>query len=158
VYPLEAHKINGKGRKWADQGLLINHYSRSLEKYSLKSKTWKTATGESKIGETSEQAAKSYDIPKFLSRNVGWFYDPIALRYSCQLRELLRNMTNESVYLRPGNFWYKNPEFGKEINDPDKRGRYGRPNAVGFKYIDKNQYHYHGSVQGKNLDLKDKKH
>lgn len=139
----ENMRLSGYKKKWLNL-FLINHYSRSLEKYSLKQKTWKTATGESKPGESSEQAAKSYDIPKFLARNVGWQHDPIALQYSCQLRDKLREMTNETVYLRPGTIWYRNPEFGKEITDPDKRGRYGRPNAPGFKYGQKNPYHYHG--------------
>ena len=142
----ESWFLAGKGKKWYD-GFIINHYSRSIEKYSIKAKTWKTATGEAKVGETAEQAAKSYDIPKFLSRNVGWLYDPIALRYSCQLREHLRNRTGEETYLRPGTGWYRNPEFGRPITDPDKRGRYGRPNPDGFKYGVKNPYHYHGGMQ-----------
>jgi hypothetical protein len=139
----EHWRLSGHKRKWVE-AFVINHYSRSIEKYSLKQKTWRTATGESKAGETSEQAAKSYDIPKFLSRNVGWQLDTTALRFSCQLRETLQKMTNESVYFRPGTQWYRNPEFGREITDPDKRGRYGRPNAPGFKYSNPNPYHYHG--------------
>lgn len=131
--------------RWRD-GLAINHYSRSLEKYAIKGKTWKTATGEvfQKRGETSHSAAKSYDIPKFLARNLGWYSDNRAVKYGCQLRELLRNMTGEPVYLRPGGMWYRNAEFGKEVLDPDKRGRYGRPNKPGYKYSDGNAFHYHG--------------
>jgi Glycosyltransferase family 92 len=148
----EAWRVMGKGKKWIDR-IAINHYSRSIEKYSIKSKTWKTATGEAKIGENSEQAAKSYDIPKFLSRNVGWYYDDSALRYSCQVRGILRNMTGEDVYLRPGLFWYRNPEFAREIVDPDKRGRYGRHNPAGFKFVDGNPYHFHGrGYVGKGAD------
>jgi len=142
----EHWRLAGKGKRWLDV-FIINHYSRSLEKYGIKAKTWKTSTGEAKSGESSESAAKSYDIPKFLSRNVGWFHDPIALRYSCQLREQLKNMTGESIYLRPGTMWYRNPEFGKHLSDPDKRGRYGRPNPEGFKYAVKNEYHYHGGLR-----------
>lgn len=142
----ESSRLSGKGHKWMD-AFIINHYSRSLEKYSIKSKTWKTATGESKTGETAGQAASSYDIPKFLSRNVGWRYDPIALRYSCQLRDQLAVMTGETPYLRPGTIWYRNPEFGKVVSDPDKRGRYGRPNPDGFRFNVKNRYHYHGVEQ-----------
>lgn len=144
----ESIRLKGKGKKWSDS-FIINHYSRSIEKYAIKSKTWKTATGEAKAGETAEQAAKAYDIPKFLSRNVGWQHDPVALRYSCQLRELLRNVTNEAFYLRLGTSWYRNPEFGKHISDPDKRGRYGRPNPEGFHYKVPNPYHYTGVEQGK---------
>lgn len=143
---VEIERLRGTTRKWLDS-LLINHYARSLEKYSLKAKTWKTATGEAKQGESSEQAASGYDIPKFLARNVGWYPDNIALRYSCQLREQLKHMTGEDLYMRPGTQWYRNPEFGKEISDPDKRGRYGRPNAPGFKWSETNPYHYHGHQQ-----------
>jgi hypothetical protein len=67
----EGWRVNGKGKPWINS-LDIFHYSRSLEKYALKQKTWKTSTGEVKAGETSEQAAKSYDIAKFLQRSVGW--------------------------------------------------------------------------------------
>jgi hypothetical protein len=67
-----------------------------------------------------------------------------------QLREHLANITG-GVYLRPGFMWYRNPEFAKPIHDPDKRGRYGRPNADGFKFGVKNRYHYHGGKQGEVL-------
>lgn len=142
-YGNEAWRVNGKGKPWYDK-LYVNHYSRSLEKYAIKSKTWKTATGEVREGESQEQATKSYDIPKFLARNLGWYFDDTALRYSCQLRHTLANMTGDEIYLRPGLFWYRNAEFGKEVNDPDKRGRYGRQNAEGFKFVDGNMFHYHG--------------
>lgn len=121
----ETWQLNGKGKPYFDF-LEIYHYSRSIEKYAIKSKTWRTATGEVKQGETAAQAAKSYDIPKFLSRNVGWSLDrKAALRYGCQLRLHLMHRTNEWPYLRPGDSWYRNAEFGKNVNDPDKRGRYG---------------------------------
>lgn len=142
-----AHIVSGKGKKWIDT-LTINHYSRSLEKYALKQKTWKTSSGEAKPGETAEQAASSYDIPKFLARSVGFHYDDTALRYSCQLRDVLAKMTGEKIYLRPGSFWYKNPEYGKTITDPDKRGRYGRENAPGFRYSESNPNNYHGGMHG----------
>jgi hypothetical protein len=149
----EGWRVSGAGKKWMD-GLYINHYSRSLEKFALKQKTWKTSSGEVRSGEDHAKAASSYDLPKFFSRSLGWYHDATALRYSCQLREHLSNMTQESPYLRPGSFWYRNPEFGKYISDPDKRGRYGRPNAPGFKYIEKNSYNYHGGVHGdKSVDL-----
>ena len=53
-------------------------------------------------------------------------------------------MTGESVYLRPGTFWYRNAEFGKHVSDPEKRGRYGRPNPPDYKFSDGNIFHYHG--------------
>lgn len=155
-YGEEAVRVNGKGKKWMDP-MYINHYARSLEKYAIKGKTWKTATGEIQKGESAEAAAKSYDIPKFLARNTGWYYDATALRYSCQLRDTLRNMTGENVYLRPGNIWYRNPEFGKDIIDPDKRGRYGRANAPGFKFEDGNMFHYHGKKYSGILDVEQHK-
>lgn len=40
---------------------------------------------------------------------------------------------------------YRNAEFGQPVGDPDKRGRYGRPNPPGFKVAEKNPYHYHGA-------------
>ena len=123
----------------------IFHYSRSLEKYALKQKTWRTSTGEAKQGQSDEQAARSYDIAGFLQRSVGWTHESTALRYSCQVREVLKNITGEKLFLRHGDFWYRNPEFGKDVSDPDKRGRYGRPNPDGFKYNEFNPYHYFGN-------------
>lgn len=146
-YDEEGWRISGKGKKWIDS-LSINHYSRSLEKFALKQKTWKTSSGEVLPGQTAESAASSYDIPKFLARSVGSHHDNVALRYSCQLRELLKKMTGETEYLRPGSFWYKNPEYGKTISDPDKRGRYGRANPPGFKYSESNPNNYHGGIHG----------
>jgi hypothetical protein len=72
----------------------------------------------------------------FLARNTGWYFDNRALQHSCQLRDVLINMTKEQIYYRPGNFWYRNAEFGRDVSDPAKRGRYGRPNAPGFKFKD----------------------
>lgn len=139
---VERARLNGYKRKWLDL-FVINHYSRSLEKFGLKSKTWQTATGEVKEGETGEHAAKGYDIAKFLSRSTGWQPDSTALRYSCQVREVLAKMTNSTgPYLRPGTQWYRNPEYGKPVSDPDKRGRYGRPSPEGFRVAEKNPYHY----------------
>lgn len=125
-------------------GMMINHYARSLEKYALKAKTWRTATGETKIGETAKDASKNYDLSKFFQRTLGWYHDPTALRYSCQLRKLIADMSGTSPYYRPGTQWYRNPEFGRRVNDPDKRGRYGRPSPDGFRFHDGNPYHYSG--------------
>jgi hypothetical protein len=162
-----------KGKPYLDY-FDINHYSRSLEKYALKGKTWRTSTGEVKAGENMHDVAKSYDIPKFLHRSAGWHYDSTAVRYGCQLREQLKIMTGNSTYLRPGDCWYRNPEFGKPIDDPDKRGRYGkasrfftktglmdnsmfvlllagRHNPPGFLIHDPNPTHYFG---GQAFDIK----
>lgn len=40
-----------------------------------------------------------------------------AIRYGCQLREILKQKTGEDVYLRPGPYWYRNVAFGKGIYD-----------------------------------------
>ena len=162
----EHWRVTGKGKPWIAKGV-INHYSRSLEKFTLKAKTWRTSTGEIQINQTAEQAAKGYDIGKFYARSVGWFHDDSALLFTCQVRDLLQvltdscvlayhttylfviqEMTNQTVYIRPGKNWYRNLEFGKEVWDPDKRGRYGRAAPAGFKWNENNKYHYHGSKQG----------
>ena len=45
-YNNEAWRVNGKGKKWLEGVVYIHHYSRSIEKYSLKQKTWRTSSGE----------------------------------------------------------------------------------------------------------------
>ena len=89
-------------------------YARSLEKYSLKQKTWNTAGSD-----------RNYDVYNFLDRTSGFTFDNSAVVWGCSLRETLRNRTKEQDYIRPGDFWYRNPEFGKTVSDPNKRGRYG---------------------------------
>ena len=97
----EIARLNGgRGRPYFEY-FEIFHYSRSLEKFAIKGRTWKTASGEVRPGESDAQAAKSYDIPKFLSRNVGWFHDNSAVRFGCQLREHIKKVSNVSTaYLR----------------------------------------------------------
>jgi len=112
---VERWNIEGKHFKWKD-GLHMHHYARSLEKYMLKQKTWETAGGADSRG---------YDFYHFLDRTLGFTYDDSALSWTCQLRDLLRERTNESDYIRPGDFWYRNPEFGKVVLDSNKRGRGG---------------------------------
>jgi hypothetical protein len=131
--------IDGKGKKWA-QPITLNHYARSLEKFELKSQTWHTASGE------TASSTGNYDLPMFFSRNIGWVLDRTALRYACQLRQVLSEITGYDQYLRPGGFWYRNPEFGREVTDPRKRGRYGRA-MQNPRYDDGNVYHYHGAGQ-----------
>ena len=129
----EEWRVNGKGKKWKD-AFQIYHYARSLEKFALKSRTWKTSSGEGK---------NSYELPTFFSRSVGWYHDPTALQYSCQVREQLAKMDpdNFTTFIRPGDFWYRNLEFGRHVSDPEKRGRYGRPSNI-VKFNDGNLYHY----------------
>ena len=39
--------------------------------------------------------------------------DRAASRYGCQMRERLKEVTGEEVYLRPGPYWYRNVVYGK---------------------------------------------
>jgi len=111
----ETGKIMGKHRPWKPTPH-IHHYARSLEKYVLKQKTWETASAEDSTG---------YSIYNFLDRVSGFEFDDSALAWGCQLRSLLFNRTGIEHYLRPGDMWYRNPEYGKLVNDPQKRGRFG---------------------------------
>jgi hypothetical protein len=81
-----------------------------------KQKTWDTAGGEN---------SKGYDIYHFLDRLSGFTYDDSANAVSCHLRELLANRTGTQHFVREGDSWYRNVEFGKIVNDPGKRGRMG---------------------------------
>jgi hypothetical protein len=139
----EAWRVHGKGRRW-ESTCYINHYSRSLEKYGLKQSTWETASGE---------AAKGYDLANFFARSTGWTHDSTALRYTCQLRSLLQNRTGDAYYLRPGDLWYRNPEFGRIVSDPRKRGRNGA--KKGYFWREGNPYHYKGGKQGVDLLVAD---
>lgn len=117
----EKPKTEGKHRGWL-QTLNLNHYARSLEKYLIKQKTWETASKE----------GRGYDMHHFMSRTFGFTVDTNAVVWGCQLRDLLRNRTSEINYVRPGDNWYRNPEFGRVVADPEKRGR----NGGGFgKYL-----------------------
>eukprot|EP00428_Durinskia_dybowskii_P063121 CAMPEP_0170363914 /NCGR_PEP_ID=MMETSP0117_2-20130122/5103_1 /TAXON_ID=400756 /ORGANISM="Durinskia baltica, Strain CSIRO CS-38" /LENGTH=355 /DNA_ID=CAMNT_0010618397 /DNA_START=137 /DNA_END=1204 /DNA_ORIENTATION=+ len=115
----EQWRFDGKHRKWIEPPR-VHHYARSLEKYALKQLTWETAGG-----------GRGYDINNFLDRTVGWRFDNSATAWTCQLRDHLRNRTGEANYVRPGD-WYRNPEFGRTVEDPGKRGR----NGAGYgKYL-----------------------
>ncbi len=136
--------IISKGSYPAHQ-MMINHYSRSLEKYTVKAATWTTAGGEVKEGQTIEQVTKDYDINKFFQRNLGWKVDRVAIKYTCQLREVLAKAQKVKPFMRAGSLWYRNAEFGRHVSVPDKRGRYGRPNPEGYHFKDGNPHQYHGS-------------
>lgn len=88
-------------KKNEPQPPLLYHYSRSLEKFSLKARTWRTA-GNGNAG---------YDLIHFMDRNIGWVLDNSAVLYGCQVREVLREKTRRSTYQRPGDFWLRNAEF-----------------------------------------------
>lgn len=87
----------------------IFHYARSLEKYDLKQRTW------------ANYNAMSYSLTEYLDRNLGRTVDLRAgRRYGCQVRNILRNMSNQTVYLRPGDRWYRNVEYNKSLLDEEK--------------------------------------
>jgi hypothetical protein len=109
----EQWKLTGKHRPWRPSPK-INHYGRTLEKYALKMQTWETASD-----------GGGYDINNYLHRTLGNQFDDSAVIWGCQLRELLRKRTKQDHYIRPGDFWYRNPEFGKTVSDSAKRGRNG---------------------------------
>jgi len=111
----ETGNISGKHRPWKNTPH-IHHYARSLEKYVLKQQTWETASAESSSG---------YSIYNFLDRQSGWLFDDTAVSWGCQVRAKLQERTGKRDYLRPGDSWYRNPEYGKVVNDPQKRGRNG---------------------------------
>ena len=117
----ETGKVSGKHRPWK-QPPHIHHYARSLEKYVMKSKTWETASGHDSTG---------YTISNYFDRVSGFEFDDSAIKWGCQLRKLLFNRTGIEHYIRPGDDWYRNPEFGKTVSDPKKRARYG--NGFGIK-------------------------
>ena len=119
--------------------LIIHHYSRSLEKFGLKAKTWETATGENPHG---------YDIIHFLDRNVGRQADRSALRFTCQLRKLLADTTGERTFFRKGTIWYRNVEFGLPMTDPEKGQRTKKPLSEGFRVQGSFPDHYFGYYSG----------
>mmetsp|Transcript_19738 Transcript_19738/g.28393 ORF Transcript_19738/g.28393 Transcript_19738/m.28393 type:complete len:207 (+) Transcript_19738:827-1447(+) len=129
----ELHKIFRRGGPWYE-GVVINHYGRSLEKYGLKAKTWETATGED---------AKGYNVENFLDRNVGRHLDRRALKYGCQLREILATY-GFRPFLRPGDRWMRNVEFGRPMVDPHKGKRLGVPIEPGFSVKQNFKDHYFG--------------
>jgi hypothetical protein len=111
----ETGNIQGKHRKWKPTPH-IHHYARSLEKFMLKTKTWETASSENSLG---------YSFYNYLDRTSGWEYDDSAVIWGCHVRAILKERTGVDNYVRPGDMWYRNPEYGKVVNDPMKRGRNG---------------------------------
>eukprot|EP01036_Dinobryon_divergens_P030880 gene30880-40191_t len=124
----EKWKIEGKHKRWMET-LHIHHYARSLEKYILKQNTWDTAGSN-----------RGYDIYNFLDRTLGFEFDDSAISWGCQLRDVLRNRTGEPHYVRPGDMWYRNVEFGKTVSDPHKRGRFGAGYGKKIGQTDMNPY------------------
>ena len=70
-YPETIERTNSS-RYW----LRMNHYARSLEKFTLKQLTW----------ETANQESNHYDLVEYMHRSHGTYYDPTAAEYSCPVR------------------------------------------------------------------------
>ena len=85
---------------WPESSFIINHYARSLEKFALKQKTWK------------QHVNAGYDISKYFERSHGWTFDNSALRYACQTRRVIANVTGQRNFNRQGN-WIRKYELGK---------------------------------------------
>jgi hypothetical protein len=107
--------------------LRLNHYSRSVEKFTVKLQSW-TET----VNAVSNNA--------YLHRGYTGNYDPVALVYSCMVRAEINRArqlyalkkkngslggsssdldNSDSVkpsfeFLRQGKYWARNPEFGRE--------------------------------------------
>ena len=60
------------------------------------------------------------------------------------MRDILRRVTEAEVYLRPGNFWFRNIVHGKPLKDGSKGKRYGHPIEDGFKVSERHHNLYMG--------------
>ena len=89
--------------------------------------------------ETSSDG-KSYGIKNFFDRSFGYLFDNSAVPWGCMVREKLYNRTGERDYVRPGDSWFRNPEFGRAIEDADKRGRNGGAYGVQLSWQDMNPF------------------
>ena len=146
--------------------LRLNHYGRSFEKYQLKQLTW-------------TMTVSSFYNNAYLTRGFGWLYDPIALMYSCSVRDEINKSKNKYIetiikkekastkssisistdnlnyyvttaftsrsssssfskydFLREGDNWYRNPEFGKKIKHNSKNWSAIIRNNINDKDID----------------------
>lgn len=87
-------------KPWPDAQFVIFHYARSLEKFSLKQRTWK------------QHVKSGYGLEKYFDRMHGWTVDTRMLRYSCQVREFIAKITKNNPFIRTGN-WYRKYELEK---------------------------------------------
>ena len=85
---------------WPETSFIIHHYARSLEKFTVKQRSWK------------QHVNAGYDIGRFLERSHGWTFDNTALRYSCQIRHVIADVTGQRYYVRRGN-WIRLYELKK---------------------------------------------
>lgn len=112
----------------------VFHYSRSLEKFGVDTGTWRTHSND----------LNTFSLVYFLNQNMGSIQDNRAVQYNCQVRRELKKMTNSENYFRPGDFWYRNVEFGRPMKDGNKGKRTKVDIAPGEKRILNHPYHYHG--------------
>jgi hypothetical protein len=138
----DSRQQSNKARHW----LRINKYTRSLEKFQFKQR-----------GEPPGSSA--YDVRQYMDKAYGWHFDPIALVYSCLVRYDINQMynaldynptvvlgpkeldsedakkrrTDSHYFLRSGDSWYRNPEFGRIIADLTRRGR-GTGGSAAYLY------------------------
>jgi hypothetical protein len=75
-------------------------------------------------------------MKRYFERSVGWMHDPSAVQYSCQVREIIYEVTNVTEFIRKGDFWSRNPEYGRNI-DKAEQARWG-----GAFHPAINPYHY----------------
>jgi hypothetical protein len=109
-----------------------------LEKFAMKQESYDLPS----VGNDSFGNIQGSSIYNFLNRAYGFLHDDAALQWSCPLRNWLKLRTGEATYLRPGLSWYRNPEFGKLVEDPRKRGRKGAPLKESLGWREINPYHY----------------
>jgi hypothetical protein len=121
IWP-KVSSTTGKKLPW-EEPPNIHHYARSLEKFAMKQDSYDSLS----FGNDSLGNGQGLSIYNFLNRAFGFVHDDAALQWSCPLRNWLKLRTGEETYLRPGLHWYRNPEFGKSVEDPRKRGRKGVP-------------------------------
>lgn len=121
-YSKEKRKIwsRHRGIKWTSPPN-IYHYARSLEKFALKQQTYDSLSK----GNDSLGNPQGLSIFNFMNRAYGSTFDNSALVWTCRLRRWLAERTGASSFLRSGSFWYRNPEFNRDVTDHRKRGRSG---------------------------------
>ena len=90
---------------WPERAFVINHYARSLEKFTLKQRTWK------------QHVKSGYDISRYFERSHGFTFDNSAVRYACQVRELIANVTGVKYFVRSGN-WIRKYEYNEHDKNP----------------------------------------
>lgn len=142
--------IGRQHRKHAKVWLHMNHYARSLEKFQLKQATWQTASQETNSYDLSNYMSRTYgwiydptavyygcavryeinrakreyiqsvkDSPKF---SLDAPHDPLSAIYILEMPQ------SDFQFLRQGENWYRNPEFGVAIASKLKQN--GDPSLI----------------------------